>query len=134
MPLLERLRARGLRVTAQRRAVATVLHGPNLHLTADEIYERARRELPEIARATVYNTINELTRMGELLELSLDGRSKRYDPNVSPGHHHFVCGRCGGIFDVNVGAEAPPLDSTEYPGLQAESAQITYSGTCPACR
>jgi Fur family ferric uptake transcriptional regulator len=132
-PLLDRLRQRGMRITAQRRAVASVLHGPNVHLTADEIYERARRELPEISRATVYNTIHELTRLGELFELSLDGRSKRYDPNVLPGHHHFVCRSCGAILDVNVGETAPNLDRVAHPDLHADTAHIVYGGLCADC-
>jgi Fur family transcriptional regulator, stress-responsive regulator len=133
-PLIDRLRQRGMRITAQRRAVASVLHGANVHLTADEIFERARHELPEISRATVYNTIHELTRLGELFELSLDGRSKRYDPNVHPGHHHFVCRSCRAIHDVNLGQPAPSLDRDAHPGLHADTAQIVYGGLCAACR
>ena len=132
-PLLDRLRQRGMRITAQRRALASVLHGPNVHLTADEIFDRARHELPEISRATVYNTIHELTRLGELLELSLDGRSKRYDPNVQPGHHHFVCRSCAAIHDVNMGQPAPALDGQAHPELHADTAHIVYGGLCAAC-
>ncbi len=42
-PLLERLRRRGWRLTAQRRVVAEALAGEHVHLTAEEVYERAAR-------------------------------------------------------------------------------------------
>ena len=51
--LLERLRGRGWRMTAQRRVVAEVLDGEHVHLTADEVHSRAVTRLPEISRATV---------------------------------------------------------------------------------
>ena len=66
--LLSRLRDRDYRLTSQRRVVAQVLEGPNVHMTADEVHHAAIEILPEISRATVYSTLNELTQMGELLE------------------------------------------------------------------
>ncbi|MFE2439439.1 Fur family transcriptional regulator, partial [Streptomyces sp. NPDC059409] len=72
--LLERLRERGWRLTAQRRVVAEVLDGDHVHLTADEVHARAARRLPEISRATVYNTLRELVHRAEVLEVSTVGR------------------------------------------------------------
>ncbi len=109
--LLERLRGRGWRMTAQRRVVAEVLDGDHVHLTADEVHARAVTRLPEISRATVYNTLGELVSLGEVLEVSTDRRAKRYDPNAHRPHHHLVCARCGAIRDVHpVGQSAgrPP--------------------------
>src|ERR1700745_3205433 len=68
--LVQRLRDRGWRLTAQRRVVAEVLAGDHVHLTADAVYSRAQLLLPEISLATVYNTLNELVDMGEVLEIS----------------------------------------------------------------
>ncbi|MCY0924615.1 transcriptional repressor, partial [Streptomyces sp. H27-G5] len=76
--LLGRLRGRGWRMTSQRRVVAEVLDGDHVHLTADEVHARAVERLPEISRATVYNALGELVVLGEVRELSTDGRAKRY--------------------------------------------------------
>src|SRR5258705_2367467 len=86
--LLERLRGRGWRMTAQRRVVAEVLDGDHVHLTADEVHARAAARLPEISRATVYNTLGELVTLGEVIEVATDGRAKRYDPNAHRPHQH----------------------------------------------
>ncbi|MFC9704853.1 Fur family transcriptional regulator [Streptomyces sp. NPDC056943] len=132
--LLERLRARGWRMTSQRRVVAEVLAGDHVHLTADEVHARAVARLPEIARATVYNTLGELVSLGEVVELSTDGRAKRYDPNAHRPHHHLVCSDCGTIRDVHpTGDPLAALPSTERFGFTVSKADVTYRGLCPAC-
>ncbi len=130
--LVDRLRARGLRMTAQRRVIAQVMEGEHVHLAADEVHERARRLLPEVSLATVYNTLNELVSIGELLEIThADGR-KRYDPNVTEPHHHLVCVDCGRMLDVV--AEQPALPARQRHGFEVFGAEVTFRGRCPDCR
>ncbi|KQX46157.1 MULTISPECIES: Fur family transcriptional regulator [unclassified Streptomyces] len=132
--LLERLRARGWRMTSQRRVVAEVLDGEHVHLTADEVHVRAVARLPEIARATVYNTLGELVALGEVVELSTDGRAKRYDPNAHRPHQHLVCSNCGLIRDVRpTGDPLDVLPPAERFGFAVAKADVTYRGLCPAC-
>lgn len=133
--LLERLRDRGWNLTAQRRAVAEALGGDHVHLTIEEIHARAADVLPEISRATVYNTVNEMCAMGEVSEISGDGRAKRYDPNADVDHQHLICDRCGAIYDVNpAGADALRLRDGQRHGFQLAGVEITFHGICPACR
>ncbi|WP_030274874.1 Fur family transcriptional regulator [Streptomyces sp. NRRL B-24484] len=132
--LLERLRGRGWRLTSQRRAVAEVLEGDHVHLTADEVHARAVARLPEISRATVYNTLGELVSLGEILEVSTDGRAKRYDPNAHEAHQHLVCSGCGTVRDVRPeGDPMAALPSAERFGFTLTGAEITYRGLCPDC-
>ncbi|MFJ3923347.1 Fur family transcriptional regulator [Streptomyces sp. NPDC090022] len=133
--LLERLRARGWRMTSQRRVVAEVLDGDHVHLTADEVHARAAERLPEISRATVYNALGELVLLGEVVELSTDGRAKRYDPNGHRPHHHLVCSGCGTIRDVRTAGDLlADLPAAERFGFTVAKAEVTYRGLCPACR
>lgn len=133
--LLERLRGRGWRLTAQRRVVAEVLDGDHVHYTADEVHARAAARLPEISRATVYNTLGELVSLGEVIEVSTDGRAKRYDPNAHRPHHHLVCSGCGTIKDVHpMGDPLADLPAAERFGFSVSAAEVTYRGVCPACR
>ncbi|MCX5386240.1 Fur family transcriptional regulator [Streptomyces sp. NBC_00083] len=132
--LLERLRGRGWRMTSQRRVVAEVLSGEHVHLTADEVHVRAAALLPEISRATVYNTLGELVSLGEVMEVSTDGRAKRYDPNAHRPHHHLVCSGCGTIRDVHpVGDRLADLPAQERFGFTLSRAEVTYRGLCPSC-
>ncbi|AJF67187.1 Fur family transcriptional regulator [Streptomyces vietnamensis] len=132
--LLERLRGRGWRMTAQRRVVAEVLDGDHVHLTADEVHARAVAKLPEISRATVYNTLGEMVTLGEVIEVATDGRAKRYDPNAHRPHQHLVCGRCGAIRDVHpAGDPLADLPDTERFGFTISNVEVTYRGICPSC-
>ncbi|MGW1195012.1 Fur family transcriptional regulator [Streptomyces sp. NPDC002536] len=132
--LLERLRGRGWRLTAQRRVVAEVLDGDHVHYTADEVHAKAAELLPEISRATVYNTLGELVSLGEVLEVSTDGRAKRYDPNAHHAHQHLVCSRCGTIRDVHpAGDLLAGLPADERFGFQVSAVEVTYRGICPGC-
>jgi Fur family ferric uptake transcriptional regulator len=133
--LVQRLRDRGWRLTAQRRVVSEVLAGEHIHLTADEVYTRAQRLLPEISLATVYNTLNELVDMGEVLEISTADAPKRYDPNTTVSHHHLYCVGCGTLRDVNPrGTDRLSLPTTEQHGFEMLDVDIVFRGRCPDCR
>ncbi|MFF2546459.1 Fur family transcriptional regulator [Kitasatospora sp. NPDC058063] len=132
--LLERLRGRGWRLTSQRRVVAEVLDGEHVHLTADEVHARAAERLPEISRATVYNTLGELVTLGEVVEVATDGRAKRYDPNAHHPHQHLICNGCGAIRDVHPrGNPLSDLPAEQRFGFAVVQAEVTYRGLCPDC-
>lgn len=132
--LLQRLRDRGWRLTAQRRVIAEVLDGEHVHFTAEEIHARAARRLPEISRASVYNTLGELVALGEVLEVTTDGRAKRYDPNAHQPHQHLVCSGCGTIRDVRLtGDPMRQLPLQERFGFTVSEVAVTYYGRCPEC-
>jgi Fe2+ or Zn2+ uptake regulation protein len=129
-----RVRRHGWRMSAQRRAVVDVFTGEHVHLTADEILLRARQDLPEISRATVYNTLADLVDMGELLAVSAGDGPKRYDPNVGCPHHHLMCTRCGELKDVvPAGLEALSLSVAELHGYRLVGVDITFRGLCADC-
>ncbi|MEX2487168.1 MAG: Fur family transcriptional regulator [Nitriliruptoraceae bacterium] len=129
--LVDRLRQRGWRLTAQRRVIAEAITGEHVHLTADEVLARARSMLPEVSRATVYNTLHELVGIGELREVThADGR-KRYDPNVADNHHHLMCVDCGSMLDVH--ADTPDLADDERHGFDVLDVEITFRARCPDC-
>ena len=125
------LRQHRLRVTPQRRALLGVFApGSPSHLTADEVYERARKELPELARATVYNTLGEFVRAG-LLSMVEGLGAVRYDRNVD-AHHHFRCLECGELYDVHPrGVNRLGLDHGEF---RVRRVRVLLEGTCRRCR
>ena len=95
----ELLRARGLRVTPQRRAILGAFsHGAAEHLSADEIHARAAAVVPELGRGTVYAALAELTELG-LLAARGSPEPVRYETNTEP-HQHFRCRLCLRLFDV----------------------------------
>jgi Fe2+ or Zn2+ uptake regulation protein len=115
--------------------VAEVLAGEHIHLTADAVYSQAQQLLPEISLATVYNTLNELVDMGEVLEISTGYGPKRYDPNTTVAHHHLYCVGCGALRDINPeGTDRLALPASEQHGFEMLDVDIVFRGRCPDCR
>lgn len=129
---LETLRKAGLRITPQRRAVWSAFEAAgNEHLTAEEVFGRARGELPELSRATVYNTLAALVDRGILRMIESRG-AVLYDPNPDPTHHHFRCRRCDRLYDVHVeGVEK--LKVSDNQKFVVERTNVLLGGLCPEC-
>ena len=120
----ELLRARGLRVTPQRRAILGAFsHGADEHLSADEIHARAAAVVPELGRGTVYAALAELTELG-LLAARGSPEPVRYETNTEP-HQHFRCRLCLRLFDVEL---ADPALGLAAEGFVVEQIAITGGG------
>lgn len=133
MDLLTRLRERGWRLSPQRRVVAESFAGAHVHLSAEEVLDLARARLPEISRATVYNTLKELVSLGELAEVDVTGGARRYDPNVGEDHDHLVCDGCHAIRDVPASRGRTGVAGPDRAGYVLTGIEITYRGVCPSC-
>ncbi len=132
--LAERLQSRGWRITPQRRAVIAALRGEHVHLSAEQVLAGARRVVPEVSLATVYNTLNELVAMGEISEIRLSDGTTRYDPKVGTDHHHLVCEGCGLIFDVEPrGVDGLSLPRAQRYGMTVDTVEVVFRGRCSNC-
>ncbi len=132
--LAEVLRRRGIRVTAQRLAVAEAVMGTHEHLTAQEIYQRVRERFPHITIGTIYNTLEVLTTTGIVQPLPFP-RGTRYDTNVEP-HINLVCIRCGHIEDFeDEGGDLQRLaqEASQRLGFRTISQHMDIYGFCPRC-
>jgi Fur family ferric uptake transcriptional regulator len=127
----EQMRGAGLRVTPQRRAVWAAFGDEGGHLAADEVFARARRLLPELSRATVYNTLAAFVEAGMLQAVESRG-AVLYDPNPDPDHHHFRCRNCDRLYDVPVeGVEELRISGDG--GFVVDTTTVLLRGLCPQC-
>jgi len=128
--LSERLSTSGFRFTPQRQHVYDVLLHKRDHPTADEVFVRAKKQMPEISHATVYNTLDALVKCGLVRQVQLERGATRFCPNMKE-HCHYYCDECGEVFDV-------PLqkDSTAMPrpkGFKVDHYDIAVHGICAEC-
>lgn len=99
-PVLERLRAAGLRPTRQRLALARLLfEGGDRHLTAETLHGEAQDEKISVSLATVYNTLHQFTAAGLLREVVVDSGRSYFDTNTDE-HHHFYDEGNGELTDI----------------------------------
>ena len=78
--LTEQLGATGLRLTPQRQQVYDVLLQKRDHPTAEEVFIRAKKAMPEISHATVYNCLDALVKSGLTY---LNGAEKRLERRLA---------------------------------------------------
>jgi len=130
--LRERLQESGLRVTPQRQHVYEVLLGKADHPTAEEVFIRAKRGMPEISMATVYNCLDALVRCELVRQVNHHREATRFCSNMQP-HHHFYCDRCEGAYDIERTDDTatPPVPMPR--GFKPSRYEVTIRGLCPEC-
>ncbi len=119
-------------MTKQRLAVLGVIRDDmGCHHTAEEIYELAAKRVSHISRATVYNNLGELCRLGLIRKISGDGAADRYDSSPVP-HGHAICTKCGVIWDFSL----PEFDENikEAIGRDFESYELKVQSVCDGCK
>ena len=129
--LTERLGAGGLRPTPQREHVYEVLLQKRDHPTAEEVFIRAKRGMPEISMATVYNCLDALVHCGLVRQVQLDRGATRFCSNMVE-HGHFYCDGCDTVFDVDLPEKPKPRIILPH-GFKAEHFEVAIHGTCPEC-
>lgn len=89
------LRSRGLRVTPQRLLLWEILQRHDSHMSADQIYELATQQYPQLSRVTVYRALDDFHAAGLVTVGSFGGRCLVYERTDQGLHHHLVCSACG---------------------------------------
>jgi Fur family transcriptional regulator, peroxide stress response regulator len=128
--LNQRLAASGFRTTAQRELVYNLLLAQRDHPTAEKVFLRAKKAMPDISMATVYNCLETLVKAGLVREVIFDRGAMRYCPNMND-HFHFHCQVCGQIVDIDF--ESVKMGLQLPRGFQAGNYEILIHGTCPGC-
>jgi len=134
--LPERLRARGLRWTPQRRVLVEVLSRTDGHVTGAELIERCRAIDPGTIPSTVYRTLDVLEELGVLSHSH--GADGREEFHVLPRaeHGHLYCRDCGREWDLE--GEDPAVAETVHAfaarrGFEIDVSHLTLSGRCAGC-
>lgn len=122
-----------LGLTKQRQAVLRAIRGSDKHLTANEVFDDARRLLPSISFATVYNSLNYLKKEGLISEIRFGTDAKLYDRKLTQ-HDHAICNSCGKLVDLELTLPDGLLEeAADRSKFKAESIELTLRGLCPKC-
>lgn len=129
--------AEGGRMTAARRVILGIIAGSHDHLTAEDIYARARRQDRSINPSTVYRTLTVLKRHNLIAAHYDDQDTHReiFEPKPSSEHYHFTCSRCGTVIEFE-SAHVPALRqqlADEF-GVEVARACLCLTGLCGKCR
>jgi Fe2+ or Zn2+ uptake regulation protein len=136
--LLDQLRARGIRLTAQRAALVNILEAADDFLDVATLCAIARRKGARVDRATVYRTLA-LLRANGLLHPVSDKSGARAGSDgagheVTQDEWGLVCEQCG--TRQPVAANTPDSIKRELQrctGFDARAVRLQASGECRLC-
>jgi Fur family transcriptional regulator, ferric uptake regulator len=136
--LMEELSERGVRMTAQRRLLVSIIQDSPKHLDAATLLKIAKQRDSEIDRATVYRTIGLLKNLGLIDELDLmhlEGEKHYYEAKTNRDHCHMACFRCGAIMEyASSSFERLKQDIAKRSGFQIRVVRLEIGGLCERCR
>jgi Fur family ferric uptake transcriptional regulator len=132
------LKARGVRMTRQRRILLELLDHSGRHLDAESLYQLAKTKDPKLNRVTVYRTLNLLKKGGLVDELDLmhfAGDQHYYESKLKQEHAHVICLRCGKIEEFF----GEPLQKMRRQvetnlGFRIVTQRTELGGYCPDCQ
>ncbi len=126
----ERLATSGFRFTPRREHVYNVLLEERDHPTAEQVFLRAKKGMPDISLATVYNCLDALVKCGLAKQVTLDRGAMRFCPNMHE-HCHFYCESCGSVYDIDLTRSRPEVPMPR--GFKAIHWETSIRGLCPDC-
>lgn len=122
-----------LGLTKQREVVLQVIRDDERHLTANEVFDRAKQLLPSISFATVYNSLRFLKDAGHIAEIQFGNGASRFD-SMTSRHDHALCTKCGKLVDMEIELPAEIIKlASRFSKFKPESVELTLRGLCPEC-
>jgi Fur family transcriptional regulator, ferric uptake regulator len=141
----QRLVEEGLRITEARKVILSILNKTLEHLSAEDIYFIVRGINPSIGFATVYRTLDLLTRIGIIQKFDFGDGKARYEliegMEKKAHHHHLICTKCRKIIDYTdfIDEERELIKKTEESltkkyRFEIKSHIIHFYGLCEDCK
>jgi Fur family transcriptional regulator, ferric uptake regulator len=119
MSRIERLCVeKGLKMTGQRRVIASVLSDAADHPDVEELYRRAVALDNRMSIATVYRTVRLFEENGILERRDFGGGRARYEPTTPGPHHHLV--------DVDTGRVIEFIDPELEAAIRAIATRLGF--------
>ena len=132
------------RMTKPREVVLAVLNNSKKHLTAEEVFEVARKLYPGIGFASVYRSLKLFEKNGVVESISISGKKKKHYQLKKKPHIakiHLVCTNCGDIMDFSEDSkevrkflkEIKELLKNKY-NFSLSSFEMQIFGECGNCK
>lgn len=132
--LVDRLRARGIRITPQRGMILRAIETMPGHLTAEAVYTAVQAESPYVNLATVYRTLDLLKSLDLITDTDMGTGAAHYALRSHADHHHAICRICRHSVEFpNHMLDSLIEDLRRDYGFGVEANHIVVFGICAAC-
>ncbi len=130
------LEARGLRLTAARRAILSAVLERSGHFAIEDLVLDLKKRGIRGSKATVYRTLPLLTEVGIIQPAVITGDVRSYEASVGREHHdHLVCLTCGKVVEFEFEAfEILQREIAMRHGFRLEGHHHQLVGRCAGCQ
>lgn len=124
-----------VRNTKQRQLILSLLKETDKPMSINELHSQLVKELPKIAKSTIYRNIDSLLAQNLIDKYYLNDNEVFYRfKSDHKEHKHFViCDQCNQIFDLPTCPIHQLEDAMEEEGFIIKQHQIQISGICKNC-
>lgn len=127
-------REANLKITPQRTIIFDALMNDKGHPTADIVFQKVRKKIPNISFDTVSRTLLSFVDMGLLKVVEGYGRPKRFDTDTD-SHHHFQCLKCNKIIDFcDTSFDAIEIPKDIKSKFTVTGKKVVLEGLCDSCK
>jgi Fur family transcriptional regulator, peroxide stress response regulator len=130
--ILDTLRSRGMKLTAQRMEIIDILANEVNHPTAKTLLIKVRKRMPHVSTSTVYYTLGLLKKEGLVKELQFYDMENRYEGQMTD-HIDLICEKCGTIENYERDLSNLPTAIENETGFKAHKLRYEYYGICRKC-
>lgn len=117
-------------MTKNGRMIMEIIYESAEHLTAEQIFIKAKEHAPKIVLATVYNNLKRLVDRKLVRRIALEGSPDRYDRPAR--HDHLICDRCGRLTDIHLEDLTQRLEGDIGTSIISYDLNVHY--LCEECR
>lgn len=123
-----------LRRTPERFAILEKVFDMSSHFSIDALHIQLDESGYHVSRATVYNTIELLTRCGLVRRHTFTAQSPQYEKIVGlTKHYHLVCSRCGKVKEIKDPEIDLLLESRRHGKFHPTYIDLNIYGLCATC-
>lgn len=121
------------RNTKQKQLILNVLKESPKPLSINEIYQTLIKELPTIAKSTIYRNIDALLKQNQIDKYYLNDNELFYQIKDNKHKHYVICDACKKMFDLPLCPIHEIEDAMKEEGFSISEHYIQISGTCRDC-
>lgn len=118
-------------LSKNRKLIIDIIKSSAEHMTAGEIFIKARQKQPSIAVGTVYRNLGLMTKSGEIKRVVIPNMSDRFD-KFTHSHEHIICQKCGALSDITVSNLKEYLEAQT--GIEITGYELSLKNICDKCK
>jgi Fe2+ or Zn2+ uptake regulation protein len=133
--IIQILKQKNQKVTAQRTEIIKVLSGVQRPMHSKEIFESVTKKLKGISLDTIYRNVMLLVKNGLVSKIHLEqGGAALFEFQLEKKHYHAVCTSCSSIHCLDEVSLPSAISVKDDDHFQVDQIALEVYGRCSSCK